>query len=49
VADIDLSLVPLGDEEGSHYKKFRFGLLKAKLDMKNKRMISLSEAKKLLK
>ncbi|OGS49560.1 MAG: hypothetical protein A3K65_07660 [Euryarchaeota archaeon RBG_16_68_12] len=43
-----LSLVPEGDEEGRYTQAFRVGLLEARLDIKEGRLIPLREAKKRL-
>ena len=43
-----LALVPEGDEEGRYTQAFRVGLLEARLDIKEGRMVPLREAKKRL-
>ena len=43
-----LSLVPDGDEEGRYTHVFRLGLLQARLDVKEGRVLSHEEAKRRL-
>jgi len=43
-----LALVPEGDEEGRYTQAFRVGLLEARLDIKEGRLVPLREAKKRL-
>jgi len=43
-----LALVPEGDEEGRYTQAFRVGLLEARLDIKEGRMVPLRVAKKRL-
>ena len=43
-----LSLVPEGDEEGRYTHVFRLGLLQARLDVKEGRVLSHEEAKRRL-
>jgi Arc/MetJ-type ribon-helix-helix transcriptional regulator len=43
-----LRLVPEGDEEGRYTQAFRVGLLEARLDVKEGRLIPLREAKRRL-
>jgi len=41
-------LIPEGDEEGRYTQAFRVGLLEARLDIKEGRVVPLREAKKRL-
>jgi len=43
-----IALVPEGDDEGPYTQAFRIGLLEARLDVKEGRLIPLREAKKRL-
>lgn len=43
-----LALVPEGDEEGTYTQAFRLGLLRARLDVKEGRVISHEEVKRRL-
>jgi hypothetical protein len=43
-----LALVPEGDEEGRYTQAFRVGLLEARLDIKEGRLVPLREAEKRL-
>jgi len=43
-----LALIPEGDEEGRYTQAFRVGLLEARLDIKEGRVVPLREAKKRL-
>ena len=43
-----LSLVPEGDEEGRYTNAFRVGLLQARLDVKEGRVLSHEEVKRRL-
>ena len=43
-----LELVPKGDDEGEYRGEFRIGLLNAKLDLRNRHIISHDELKKKL-
>jgi len=43
-----IALVPEGDDEGPYTQAFRIGLLDARLDVKEGRVIPLREAKKRL-
>jgi len=43
-----IALVPEGDDEGTYTQAFRIGLLEARLDVKEGRLIPLREAKKRL-
>ena len=44
-----LALVPEGDEEGRYTQAFRVGLLGARLDIKEGRVVPLREAKQRLR
>ncbi len=43
-----LDLIPKGDEEGEYTDEFKASLLRAKLDIKKGRLVSLEEAKRIL-
>ena len=43
-----LSLVPEGDDEGKYTDEFRMGLLNARLDLRDRRIIPHDELKKKL-
>ncbi len=43
-----LDLIPSGDNEGEYTDEFRASLLRARLDMKHGKLISLEEAKSIL-
>ena len=43
-----MSLVPDGDDEGKYTDEFRIGLLNARLDLRNRHIISHGELKKKL-
>ena len=41
-----LAMIPEGDDEGVYTQAFRIGLLNARLDVRNGRILSHAEAKK---
>ncbi len=43
-----IDLIPSGDDEGEYTNEFRVALLRARLDIKHSKLISLKDAKSIL-